>query len=396
MRVMLLTPWFPEHPRAQLGRFILNSALALRACGHELKLVVTQPWRPPGSGFFHPDWKVRAIDKGAYPTDLGLEVVHYLSVPRNYLRGLSNRFYHAAVKRRLHAEVAAFRPDLIHAHNELPASAALAVAGPLGLPVCATLHGQATGKRVETAAYRSFQARVLSAVDRVILVGEPLRAVFSDLVADEERIRIVPNGVDLAASRADQQSGLEVIRDACVRLISVSNLHEGKGIDLNLRALAVLADSGCANWHYTVVGDGHERLALENLARDLQLANKVRFVGRCNSEQVAGHLRDAHVFVLPSYREAFGIAYLEAMACGLLTIGVEGQGPSVFIISGKTGLLVPPQEVAALAACLRSVLEHPGRFSKIAAAGRKHVAQEYTWLRHAERLTEVYREIVER
>jgi glycosyltransferase involved in cell wall biosynthesis len=107
-------------------------------------------------------------------------------------------------------------------------------------------------------------------------------------------------------------------------------------------------------------------------------------------------LRDAHVFVLPSYREAFGIAYLEAMACGLLTIGVEGQGPSAFIISGKTGLLVPPQEVAALAACLRSVLEHPGRFSKIAAAGRKHVAQEYTWLRHAERLTEVYREIVER
>lgn len=396
MRVLCLTPWFPEHPQAQLGRFILDSVHALRACGHDLKVVVTQPWRPQGSGFFHPDWKVRAIDKGAYPRELGLEVVHHLSVPRNYLRGLSNCLYHMSVDARLRAEVAAFRPDLIHAHNELPASAALTVAGPLGLPVCATLHGYAIGKRVETPAYRAFQARVLSAADRVILVGEPLRAVFSDLVSDQERIRIVPNGVDLAATRADRQSGLELLRDECVRLVSVSNLHEGKGIDLNLRALSELAGSGCANWRYTVVGDGHERLALEKLARDLQLTNKVRFVGRCNMEEVAGYLRASDVFVLPSYREAFGIAYLEAMACGLLTIGVEGQGPSTFIVPGKTGLLVPPRDVPALSACLRSVLEQPGRFVNVAAAGRRHVQQEYSWLRHAERLTDVYREMVER
>lgn len=394
MRVLCLTPWFPEHPRAQLGRFILDSVLALKAFGHEVKVVVTQPWRPPGSGLFDPAWKKGPIDKDAYPKDIGLEVVHHLSVPRNYLRGFSNHLFRAAVDARLRGEVAAFRPDLIHAHNELPASAALAVAGPLGLPVCATLHGQAIGKLMETPAHRAFQARVLSAADRVIVVGEPLRLVFSDLVADQERIRIVPNGVVLAPGRAGKQSGLEFIRDACVRLISVSNLHEGKGIDLNLRALAELAGSGCSNWQYTVVGDGRERLALEKLARDLHLTNKVRFVGQCTSEQVAGHLRDSHVFVLPSYREAFGIAYLEAMACGLLTIGVEGQGPSAFINSGKTGLLVPPHDVPALAACLRSVLEHPGRFSKVAAAGRSHVAQHYSWMRHAERLTEVYREIV--
>ena len=176
--------------------------------------------------------------------------------------------------------------------------------------------------------------------------------------------------------------------------VSPSNLQKGKGVDITLRALAALKKHHVFNWHYTIVGDGPERKNLENLVKQLQLECFVSFVGLCAHGKVYEYLKASDVFCLPSYREAFGIAYLEAMAYGLLAIGVQGEGPEAFINNEKTGLLVKPRDVQALAALLKTIFEQQETMQIIAQQGQLHVLKELTWDKHAEHLLEIYKELV--
>jgi glycosyltransferase involved in cell wall biosynthesis len=116
-------------------------------------------------------------------------------------------------------------------------------------------------------------------------------------------------------------------------------------------------------------------------------------MGACAHDQIYILLKSADVFVLPSYREAFGIAYLEAMASGLLAIGVESEGPSAFIKHGDTGFLVPPRDSDALARQLIRIAGDRPAMRKIAESGRDYVTRNLTWNRHAEKLIDIYREL---
>jgi glycosyltransferase involved in cell wall biosynthesis len=268
--------------------------------------------------------------------------------------------------------------------------AVLPIAREFGIPVVVTLHGINTERRLLDTPWKRRRMRdALCAMKRVVLVGAPLRPYFGALAGRDDHFRVVPNGFEVPDRVADPRpEGW----GTSLRWISVSNLHEGKGIDLTLQALARLRQMGLANWSYDIVGDGAERPHLEAMTDALGLRDRVTFHGRMPHDEVMRVLSNADVFVLPSYREAFGIAYLEAMALGLLAIGVSGQGPEAFIAHDKTGLLVRPADVESLVATMKIVLENASEMRRIAAAGQRLVRAEFTWAAHARKLVAVYRE----
>lgn len=391
MRILCVTPWFPALPGAQSGNFIHDSVIALRALGHDVKVVVAQPWHPAVSRIFHPDWGRPRLRLDAHDPALAVQRVGFLSIPRNYLRGFSDMFCDLRVRPALVGIAREFKPDVICAHTELIGRVAVAAGYEVGLPVAVVLHGIDTSPRLNTPKQLRVVGKALAAADRVILVGEPLYHHFQAIAGRSDHFRIVHNGF---LHPSTQERGCRDGLNVRVRLISVSNLHEGKGIDLNLQALSRLYHQGKKNWFYTVVGDGRERDALKTMACELGIAENVCFVGSVAHADVYSYLCEADVFLLPSYREAFGIAYLEAMACGLLTIGVRGQGPSAFIRHGETGLLVAPQDVGSIVDILHVVLAYPPFLREIAEKGKAFVCSEFTWARHAERMIEVLNEIV--
>jgi glycosyltransferase involved in cell wall biosynthesis len=379
MRILCVTPWFPRHEGDKEGNFILHSLDALADAGHEISVLVT---RAIGRG---------SIGDGHAAHGFPVTTVRHLSIPRNRFRPVSDFLYAARVEPALGSMARRFGPQVIHAHTEAAGVVAARVAARLQCASAVTLHGINTDPRLNAARQVEHYRRNLSRAGRIVIVGEPLRAHFGAMLGGDERFRVVPNGVRLSEAPApktlvDDGSPLE--------LISVSDLVEGKGIDLNLEALAGLDKLGRTRWRYTVVGDGPDRSELQERAAMLGLGEKVRFVGRCRHDEVFAHLLRSDVFVLPSYREAFGIAYLEAMACGLLTIGVRGQGAEAFIRHGETGLLVAPKDAQALASCLRQVIDRFGEMGAMAARGAAEVREQFTWERHAERLAGVFGELV--
>lgn len=377
MKILCLTPWFPSHSNDQQGSYILDSLEALRALGHEQQVWLIKPWKPC----------LTTLEK--FTAGFDVNAVKYFSLPRHYFRAASNWFYLQRLVPLLEKEIRNNRPDVIHAHTELYALAACRVGKKYGIPTVVTIHGLETSARYWKGSKKAI-IRALQQVDRVVLVGEPLRAFFKSLVGRDDHFQVVHNGF---RSSEALRNNISAPWSSPLKLVSVSNLHEGKGIDLNLLALAILKEEGFDDWHYTIVGDGKEKKKLVTLVKALNLIDKVTFKGACAHDQVCQHLMASNVFSLPSYREAFGIAYIEAMAAGLLTIGVKGQGPSAFIEPNKTGLLIQPNDVNSLAEALKCVFNHKPAMITIAKKGHIFVWQHFTWASHARAITTVYHQL---
>lgn len=390
--VVVLTPWFPSRPNDPKYTYIYDSAAALARRGLTVHVLVCRPFTPPLVGYFAPEHMRGSIDAAAFGQIASIATVNYASFPRGWLRPLTNSLMFHRIFPVLRSLALRSGAELIHAQTEGMAPIAAAVASELRLPSVVTVHGLNTDPHfLHAPAQRAMFRRAMGAMDRVILVGEPLRPFLAALVGRDDHFRIVPNGARLPA-------GLDrtpILRHSePIRLISVSNLQEGKGIDITLRALAMVREQGLVHWDYTIVGDGGERSALVDLAQSLGLAERLRFMGAQPHERIYRLLCEADVFILPSYREAFGIAYLEAMAAGLVTVGVRGQGPEAFIDHEKSGFLVEPKSPRSVADCILGIAARPETARQIAACGADLVRNSFTWDAHASCLVEVYRELV--
>lgn len=164
------------------------------------------------------------------------------------------------------------------------------------------------------------------------------------------------------------------------RLISVTRLSERrKNVDLVLRALARIAPH--CPFHYTVVGDGNQRAELEALASSLGIARQVEFAGFLPASELRARLASSSLFVLtaginPASHEGFGIAYLEANACGTPTLAARLAGAAEAVEDGVSGFFTRELTEEALADALESFLSGRVRFD---AAACRAFAARFTW-----------------
>ncbi len=390
MKILFITPWFPSHRQDQVGSFILDAIEALASMGHEIVVLVIYSWKPKGANLISKFWVNKKIHIENLADNIHIHTCQYFSIPRHFLSAISYWSFRKYVGPIVEKLINQYQCQLIHAHTELAALVAADMGTKLNIPSVVTLHGISTAQKLYARNRKLLYEYAIGNVDRVILVGEPLVHFFKKLVNHHDHFRIVPNGFRHHSSKLISTKKASPV----VKLISVSHLHEGKGIDINLRALAKLKEAGINQWTYTIVGEGYEKKKLEKLITNLNLTNQVTLLGACKHDDVYTHLANADIFILPSYREAFGIAYIEAMSFGLLVIGVEGQGPAAFIKHKETGFLVKSQNIDNLVATLKDIFYSPQKINLIAKAGKEYVHTHFTWYNHAKKLTTIYQEII--
>ena len=147
------------------------------------------------------------------------------------------------------------------------------------------------------------------------------------------------------------------------RLLAAGRLHRNKAFDVLIRALPSLPGS-----HLLIAGDGPERGALEQLARDIGVADRVRLAGW--QQDVGGLLAACNVFVCPSRHEPLGNVVIEAFSAARPIVATAIDGPAMLISNRETGLLVPSESPEALAAAIGRLLEDRLLADRLAAAGR--------------------------
>ncbi|HLB81570.1 MAG TPA: glycosyltransferase family 4 protein [Gemmatimonadales bacterium] len=179
-------------------------------------------------------------------------------------------------------------------------------------------------------------------------------------------------------------------------VLTVARLDFHKGIDTVIRALPAIR-AAVPGTRYAVAGVGSRRAALEALVSELGLGDAVRLLGFVPDEDLPALYNAADLFVLTSRRhdllvEGFGISCVEASACGLPVIGSRSGGIPEAIREGETGLLVDPEDPAAVTAAVVSVLEDESLRRRLGAAGRAAVESYYNWDRVTADLVRIDRE----
>ncbi|WPB84520.1 glycosyltransferase [Sediminicoccus rosea] len=155
-----------------------------------------------------------------------------------------------------------------------------------------------------------------------------------------------------------------------VQLLAMGRLHANKGFDTLIRALALVPGA-----HLSIAGEGPERAALERLAQECGVAERVALLGW--REDTGALLAGCDLFLCPSRHEPLGNVVLEAWSAARPVIAAAAQGPSELITDGETGLLVPVDAPEALAGAIRALLAEPGRAAALAAAGRAAFERDF-------------------
>jgi glycosyltransferase involved in cell wall biosynthesis len=183
-------------------------------------------------------------------------------------------------------------------------------------------------------------------------------------------IPIIPNGVDL-------ESFQTVKRDwSSPRLLSVGRIVHQKGLDLAMRALAGLKK---LDWEWSVAGDGPQMQALQSLAQELGINDRVTFLGWQTREQLIECYQRSDIFLFPSRHEGMPNAMLEAMASGLPVIATCIAGNEELVVDDVTGYLVPSENVESLRVALKKMLSDSTLREQMGVASRRRVEENYSW-----------------
>jgi glycosyltransferase involved in cell wall biosynthesis len=197
-----------------------------------------------------------------------------------------------------------------------------------------------------------------------------------------DRVAIIPNGIDISRFNARAAAARAV-----TTILTVANLRVEKAHEVLLQAAARLAPR-YPHLQFLVAGDGPRAAELRALAETLGVAAQVRFLG--HREDVPALLAQADAFVLPSRSEAFPNGAIEAMAAGLPVVASRVGGLVDLIDNGRTGMLVEPDDPAALADALESLVLSPARASIVGGAARDEVTRRYSFERMVRGFEDLY------
>jgi glycosyltransferase involved in cell wall biosynthesis len=208
-------------------------------------------------------------------------------------------------------------------------------------------------------------------VDATLTNCEPARrAVLEAEGGSARKVIVLENGVDL--ERFEQAPPP---RDRPVTIGAVANLRPVKGIDVLIRAAAIV----CRRFpHLTfrVAGEGDHRTGLQQLAEELGIAERFHFAGAV--ADIPGFLASLDLAVLPSRAEGMSNALLESMAAGRPVVATDVGANRHILSGGEFGSLIPPEDPAALANAIMHMLEDFAESMRIGAAARRHVARHYS------------------
>lgn len=386
-----------QFPR-QVDAYFLRELLGLRERGLDFTLYSLLP--APRGWQIHADARV-LLERTVYPPSAGRLAAQALRVgarrPGAFASTLAqivrgHRAMPAALAKSLAIvpQSLAFAADMqargtrhIHANwATYPATAALLISRLTGIPY--SFSGHATDIFVHHAMLRE----KIEAARFVITCTRYNRGYLTGIApARAASIQTVYHGVDLerfARNGTPREPG---------RVLTVGTLRACKGIDDLIRAVAILRERG-REVDLEVVGEGEERPALEALTRELRLEDRVHLRGYLPQEDVIPAYHRASVVALPAHHEDhFGIPniLIEGLAAETPVVCTELPSLGELVEHGTSGLFVPERDPTALADALQRLLDAPDEAARMAAEGRRRVAEAFDMTRTVDQLAETLR-----
>lgn len=377
LKVAIVAEFYPRAADPVLGLWAHRQAIAARDAGTDVRVLVLHRPLPSlaqarGGARSAARATARAFAQPPRATLDGIDVTYvpFLAPPRPNTYGTWGRWAAPPLAVALRALRRHFPFDLVHAHNAVPAGEAVRRAG-LRTPFVVSVHGgdvfhTLPGSPAGAEAVRAALGRARLVIANSTGIEERCR------VLGARATRVVRLGTDLPAQRAQAYDAPTIV--------TTGHLVARKRHADVLRAVASITNGRPSPLRYLIVGDGPEREPLRALAAQLAIDDRVEFAGQLPGDAALARTRRATLFAMPSTDEAFGVAYVEAMAGWLPAIAARGEpGPQEIRSHGGGLTLVPPGDPTALASEIERLLHDETALRAAGDAARATVERAFSW-----------------
>jgi teichuronic acid biosynthesis glycosyltransferase TuaC len=389
MRILTFTTLYPNALQSQHGIFVETRLRKLVASGAvDARVMAPCPWFPFASPRFGRYAVFARIPSEETRHQLHIDHPRYPALPKIGMSVAPLALF-AAVLPLLRRQIIDRRDfDLIDAHYFYPDGVAAVLLGlALGRPVVITARGSDLNIIARHSMPRQWIGWAARNADGLVAVSSGLKQRLVEFGIAAERVRVLRNGVDLALFRPyDREAARQALGFVRPTALAVGNLVALKRHNLIVEALTQLPEL-----ELVIVGDGPERAAIENLARERGVADRVRLLGRVPQDRLPEFYSAADLLVLVSTHEGWPNVLLESMACGTPVLVSAIPGITEIVASADAGRIVADVAPSRLAAAIGDLLAAP----PLRAATRGY-AEQFDWQSTTEGQIALFREVLNR
>jgi colanic acid/amylovoran biosynthesis glycosyltransferase len=323
----------------------------------------------------------------------------HVAARRSWVPRMYNRVYrkltgeyplYASVLRRADAR-------LIHAHFGQQGARCLRARARSGLPMVTSFYGADATEYARLPDWQRRYARLFAVGEGFLVEGSAMRQQLLRIGCPPDRLRVNHLGVALERLPFRERAG-----SAVPRFLVCAVFREKKGILYALQALARVRDHG-RQFRLTLIGDGPERERILGLLRELDLEGWTEWRGLQPYSAVLRALQECDILLQPSVTAANGdteggapVILLDAQACGVPVVASWHADIPEYVQDGRSGLLAPERDAAALADRILALLDAPATWAAMGRAGRAHVERSYNAATQIQKLEAIYDELLGR
>lgn len=383
--------------RGSVPGVVWNIARETAAAGHDVTVIERQ-WTGLAASSEHDGVRFKRLNLRTGANEPWRRVPHEMvKRPRGVAELLLDRTNFA---RAAFSMLRSMSFDTVHVHLPFAANVLATISPSISNRMVYTAHlGETNGRVVEPRF--SPDAYLASRAARTIVLNPTMRDAFINRGVQADRLRVIPNGVDITQFRGDNADARRALRsryglDDVQVVLFVGSVTPRKGVHELVRAVSQVVSEGQDDTLLIVTGrtdlEPGYVINVEREVADVDLEDHVLFTGFVPDADLHGLYELADVFALPSYEEGSSIAVAEAIASETPVVGTDIDGIAGQIEHGVHGLLSEPGDVDALATDLSCLLEDGSERERMRSAVRER-AQELSWSRITDEITAVYQEV---
>ena len=401
MTIAEISECFPNKFKPVTGEFILQHVKALSAYCRVITLV---PVRYVPTKELFSNGPLKALQellswynslmrtKNFKTGNLSVIYFGYVSLPRPYFESSDIKFINFFFYSKVKSLLKDLNPDLICCNWIRPWSELSGkLAKELDIPFIIDHHEDIpTLKKLFPDSYITF-LKTFEKANRVIVHSSVNKKELEDENLNIKNISIIHLGQNFSADNS-----AKIFNFNNPKIICVSHLYERrKNIDILIKAMSLMKKNGINEPILDIAGDGNLRQEYTGLAEDLGVQDIVNFAGSKSQDELGKLYNEADIFVLPSYPEAFGVVFIEALAKGIPVITCEGNGGGEELKSlGYPAKLVKPNSPEILSKAISELLKDKDRMIMMSEKGKQIVKKYFTWNKNAQSSVQVFKETI--
>jgi len=381
---------YPNNYNPNLGIFVKKQIEALLEFDIKVTVIAPIPLVFPFIKYLSSKWRnYSLISKEEFHDETRVIHTRFLAIPNGFLKqywAYSNYFLFKKIILELNKKE---KIDIVHVHGSAPDDyAGYLISQKLKIPYIQTLHGDALLNLSQKGRRFSRSKIAIEKADAVIAVSSKIESKVYDLTNRKKNIFKILNGY---VPFTLDQTTINNTNEKVFNIFFAGNLIDQKGCHLLIEAFSKI-HSKYKSLKLQIAGDGVEANNLKEISKKLGIESKVTFYGNIEHNRLLLLMSQCDIFIMPSWDEAFGIVYLEAMSFAKPVIGTLGEGIDDLIQDGENGLLVKPKSVNSIVEKLTLLIENKKLRATIANNGYQS-AKRLTWEFNAEQVINIYNKV---